>query len=181
MSRCAMLCAVLTFTQLTISPQSTAEDRFAGFPKINQFRPGQRSLEVITSDGVPGLVRPKWTRCVSELGRNPRLFRFNDLIFVAYSHLDGHRNKRFEATGECRAPVSRDDGKTWEMLPALPRVDVEFEFAVKDNTIYRYTFLDRKQTHVRTSKDGVKWSEARPIYKSPFWLWGVKRTCTNCS
>ena len=169
-----MLCAVLTFTQLTISPQSTAEDRFAGFPKINQFRPGQRSLEVITSDGVPGLVRPKWTRCVSELGRNPRLFRFNDLIFVAYSHLDGHRNKRFEATGECRALVSRDDGKTWEMLPALPRVDVEFEFAVKDNTIYRYTFLDRKQTHVRTSKDGVKWSEARPIYKSPFWLWGVK-------
>jgi len=174
MSRYALLCTVLTVFQWAMSPPATGEDRFAGFPKINQFRPGDRSFEVITSDGVPGLVRPVWTRCISELGRNPRLFRLNDKIFVAYSHLDGHRNKRFEATGECRVLMSPDDGRTWESLPALPRVDVEFEFAVKGDTIYRYTFLDRKQTYVRTSKDGIKWSDATPVYKGPFWFWGVK-------
>ena len=121
--------------------QASAEDRFAGFPEVNRFRPGKRSLEVITSDGVPGLVRPRWTRCISELGRNPKLFRFQDKIFVVFSHLDGHRNMRFEATGECRVLRSKDDGKTWESLPPQPADQQDFEFVVKGDRIYRYEFV----------------------------------------
>ena len=147
-------------------------ERFAGFPEINKYRPGKRSMKVITSDGVKGLRRPKWIRAISELGRNPKIFRFKDRIFIVFSHLDGHRNKRFEATGECRVLVSADRGKSWKFLPPQPANQQDFEFVVGGDRIYRYEFAGRKQTQVRTSTDGVKWSEPVNVYKPPFWLWG---------
>ena len=149
-----------------------ANPDFSGFPKINQFRPGKKSLPVITSDGVQGLRRPKWTRCISELGRNPKLFRFKDAIYLTWSHLDGHRNKRFEATGEYRVLRSTDEGRTWKALPPQPADQQDFEFVAKGDTLFRYEFPGRKQTYVRTSTDGVKWSDRQPLYKPPFWLWG---------
>lgn len=149
------------------------EGVFAGFPEINRYRPGERTLPVITSDGVTGLVRPKWTRCISELGRNPKLFRFQDNIYITYSHLEGHRNLRLEATGEIRVLRSPDEGKTWESLPPQPADDQEIEFAIKDESLFRYEFVARKQTHVRISTDGETWSDRRAVYKPPFWFWGV--------
>ena len=179
MSRFSVICALgwlacsSILTHHTFSDEPAQRDRFAGFPKTNQYRPGRRSMKVITSDGLTGLIRPKWTRSISELGRNPKIFRRNGKIFIVFSHLDGHRNRRFEATGECRVLCSDDEGKSWSTLPSQPGDQQDYEFVVANDTIYRYEFAGRKQTRVRTSSDGVHWSPPVDVYRPAFWLWGV--------
>ena len=89
-------------------------DRFAGNPAIGQHRPGERTLKTITSDAVTGLVRPKWTRAMTDLGAWPVMVRFKQDILLTFYHGDGHRGKQHEATGELWTYRSGDDGRTWQ-------------------------------------------------------------------
>lgn len=86
---------------------------FDGYPEINVHRPGERSFPTITSDGVKGLVRPKWTRAMADLGGWPAMHRFKDEIFLVYPNVDGHRGKKYEGAGAFHRLTSRDEGKTW--------------------------------------------------------------------
>lgn len=148
-------------------------DQFAGFPEIGKYRPGKRSSEIITSDRVEGLIRPKWTRAMGDLGGWPSMVRFKTDILLCFPHVDGHRGKRFEATGQMLCYVSRDEGKSWVALPPENYGGRHFEFVVVEDRIYRYGYNPDSGTTVETSMDGVNWSERRNVYKPPFWLWGV--------
>src|SRR5262245_37333761 len=97
------------------------EDRLAGFPPIGKHRPGQRTQKVITSDGVPDLVRPKWTRAMGDLGGWPAMYSFQKTIWLVFPHVDGHRGKRHEGTGELLCYASKDEGKTWVKQPTPPQ------------------------------------------------------------
>src|SRR5262245_52635361 len=57
-------------------PPLWGDDRFAGFPPINQFRQAERTQPAIVSDGVADVLRPKWTRAMTDLGGWPSFFRF---------------------------------------------------------------------------------------------------------
>ena len=150
----------------------SASDRFAGFPEIGKYRPGKRSREVITSDGVEGLLRPKWTRAMGDLGGWPAMFRFKRATFLHFPHVDGHRYKRLEATGKILRYVSKDEGKSWTALPPLAGRNAG-EFVVAGDRAYRYGFDRKICTTVETSTDGVNWQGRRNVYKGPFWLWGA--------
>jgi hypothetical protein len=146
---------------------------FAGFPEIGKHRPGARTLKVITSDAITGLRRPKWTRAMNDLGGWTAMLRFREMILLIYPHVDGHRGKRLEGTGEMHALASRDHGKSWERLPNPP-FEVAPELVVARDQLFAYDWNEtEKQPRVRTSTDGVKWSDVKPIYKQPFYLWGV--------
>jgi len=148
-------------------------DQFAGFPEINKFRRGERSVKVITSDGVTGLVRPKWTRAMSDLGGWPAMHRFKGTIYFVFPHVDGHRYNRFEATGKHFVYASKDEGKTWTLQPH-PTFTFTPEYVVAGDTLYAFDARkDIPQPQVRTSTDGIKWSEPTNIYKKPFYFWGV--------
>ena len=152
-----------------------AKPDFRGFPEIGKYRPGKRSAERFTSDGVDiGLVRPKWTRAMGDLGGWPTLFRFKDGIFFFYPHADAHRGKKEEATGQILGYVSRDEGRTWQALPPQAGTHVG-EFVVVGDTVFCYDFDSRIVTHVRTSTDCITWSERKPItgLDEYLWLWGV--------
>src|SRR4051812_3668020 len=95
----------------------SGEDRFAGFPLIGKHRRGERSVKVITSDAITGLVRPQWTRAMGDLGGWPAMYRFKGNIYLHFPHVDGHRGKKFEATGKLLCYASADDGKTWTEQP----------------------------------------------------------------
>ena len=154
----------------TTGTTGSGGSRWAGFPEIGTYRPGKRSREVITSDAVEGVLRPKWTRAMGDLGSWPSMFRFKQSIFLSFPHVDGHRGNRFEASGRNLSYVSRDEGRTWEPLPSVPG---HCECVVVGDTIYDYTGQDDAPTLVRTSKDGLRWSEPREVYEPSFWLWGV--------
>ena len=148
------------------------EQQFAGFPAIGIHRPGERSAKVLTSDSVSGVVRPKWTRAMTDLGGWPAMYRFKGTIYLVFGHVDAHRGKQFEATGRLLCYASSDEGRTWGEQPSPP-VDELPEYVVAGDTLYSYYFSKDKQTHVRTSSDGVTWSEPSDAYKPPFWLWGA--------
>ena len=154
------------------------EPSFEGFPKIGVHRKAQRSLPVITSDGVEGVLRPKWTRAMTDLGGWPCLFRFQGDIYFVFYHGDGHRYKKLEATNKLKTYRSKDEGKTWTEIPSAPPNDPKQfqgtpEFLPVGDTLYCYDFDGKKQVQVRTSKDGQTWSEPTDCYKPPFYFWGV--------
>ncbi|MBN2295404.1 MAG: hypothetical protein JXM70_23435 [Pirellulales bacterium] len=162
-----MLCT----TGLGAEVSSTSKDQFSGFPEIGKHRPGIRSQEVINSDVVKGVIRPKWTRAMGDLGGWTRMFRMKKNIILFYPHCDGHRGKKYEATGKVIRLLSKDEGKTWQRLPASDNVPEEV--IVVGDTAYGYSFPGHIQTTVQTSQDGIHWSEPKKVYKSPFWLYGV--------
>src|SRR5690349_1513411 len=137
-------------------PTFGADDRFAGFPEINKFRTGERTQAVIVSDGVSGVLRPKWTRAMTDLGGWPSLFRFKQDIYFAFYHGDGHRYQKFESTDKLKTYRSSDEGRTWKEIPSCPPNDPgKFqgnpEFVPAGDTLYCYDFDARRQTQVRTS------------------------------
>lgn len=154
------------------------EPSFEGFPEIGKYRQPERSLEVITSDGVADVLRPKWTRAMTDLGGWPAMFRFQGDIYFVFYHGDAHRYKRFEASGKLKTYRSKDEGKTWTEIPSVPPNDPDKfqgtpEFLPVGETLYCYDWNSERQTQVRTSTDGVTWSEPRDCYKAPFYFWGV--------
>jgi len=149
---------------------SSAEDGFAGFPVLSL--PGRRSAEVLTSDGVEGLVRPKWTRAMGDVGAWPAMFRFGKRIFLYFPKVKGHRGPYRNNDLPMVRLVSDDEGKSWQELPSETGRQAG-EFVVVDNTIYRYDFDDLTQTRLRTSKDGIHWTEGVKVYEPGLWLWGV--------
>ena len=165
--------AAALFCAAPLSAQQPSDpDRFAGFPPIGVHRPGERTLKTITSDGVTGLVRPKWTRAMGDLGAWPTMFRFKDGIYLEFQHTDGHRYKQFEATGKVLYYVSKDEGRSWTLVPN-DFGETTGEFVVAGEKLFRYDFEPLTHSRVRTSTDAVHWSEAVDIYKPPFFFWGV--------
>ena len=57
---------------------------------VNMSR-GERSTKVIASDPVQGLLRPKWTRAMSERGSAVNMFRFKGDIYFVHGDEDGQR------------------------------------------------------------------------------------------
>ena len=112
---------LLAFAILGHADEPKDKDRFAGFPPIGKHRPGERSLKVIASDGAKDLLRPKWTRAMGDLGGWPAMYRFQKNIYLVYPHVDGHREKRLEASGKLVYMVSKDEGKSWKELPVHVR------------------------------------------------------------
>jgi hypothetical protein len=147
-------------------------DRFAGFPEIGKYRPGERTSETITSDRVEGLIRPTWTRAMGDLGGWPSMVRFKRDIFLYFPHVDGHRGTQFEATGQMLRYVSRDEGRNWSALPPESPRGRHFEFVVVGDRLYRYGYVNSQAT-VETSTDGVNWSKRRSVYEPRFFFWGV--------
>lgn len=86
-------CGIMAAGMCSLSQQAFAApntaDRFAGFPPVGQFRKPKRTLPVITSDGVKGVLWPKWTRAMTDIGGWPSLFRFNKAIYFVFYHGDG--------------------------------------------------------------------------------------------
>ncbi len=155
-----------------------AADRFAGFPAIGEHRKPERTQAVITSDGVAGVRRPKWTRAMTDLGGWPTMFRFRGDIYFAFYHGDGHRYKQHEATDRLKTYRSRDEGRTWTEVASCPPNDPDKfqgtpEFVAADDKLFCYDFNAQRQTQVRTSSDGEKWSEPADCYEPPFYFWGV--------
>lgn len=156
-------------------PTAHAEDAFAGFPPINKVRPGERTAKILTSDAVMGLLRPKWTRAMGDLGGWPAMFRFKDAIHLVFPHVDGHRGKKLEGTGEILHFMSADQGKTWVKQSTPPQSVSQGvpEYVVANDKLYSYEYDAKRQTRVRVSADGKTWSEPEPAYKAPFYMWGV--------
>ncbi len=153
-------------------------DRFAGFPEIGVYRKPERTLPVITSDGVAGVLRPKWTRAMTDLGGWPTMFRFRGDIYLAFYHGDGHRYKQFEATDRLKTYRSRDEGSTWVEIASCPPNDPDKfqgtpEFVATKDKLFCYDFNAERQTQVRVSTDGENWSEPTSCYEPPFYFWGV--------
>ncbi len=168
-----LLLAILGLATLSPVCWTAEPDRFAGFPRINQHRPGERTLKVITSDAVTGLVRPRWTRAMTDLGAWPVMVRFKTDILLTYYHGDGHRGKQHEGSGELTTYRSSDDGQTWQRVAALAGESVP-EYVVVGDTLFAYQFSEQdRQTRVFTTSDGSTWSAGQPAYKAPFYLWGV--------
>jgi len=173
------LIASSTFATLAGDHAQAAEaDRFAGFPPLGKYRQTERTLPVITSDGVANVLRPKWTRAMADLGGWPTMFRFHGDIYFVFYHGDGHRYKQHEATNRLITLRSRDEGKTWTETTSCPPNDpAKFqgtpEFVAAGDTLFCYDFNSARQTQVRTSTDGSTWSEPRDCYKAPFYFWGV--------
>lgn len=143
---------------------------FTGFPPIGKHRKGERSVKVITSDAVTGLIRPKWTRSMTDLGGWPVMYRFQGTIFLTFPHVDGHQGKKLEATGKLVCYASKDDGATWnEHTP--PPGDSTPEIVVAGDKIY--AFECPKSTRVSVSSDHKSWSPLIDVYKPPFCFWGV--------
>lgn len=176
-------CRLISGTLATLSagvrlPAYAADDRFAGFPEINKFRKAERTQPVIVSDGVTGVLRPKWTRAMTDLGGWSSFFRFRkDLYFVFY-HGDGHRYQKFEATDKLKTYRSSDEGRTWSVIPSCPPNDPDKfqgtpEFVTVGDTLYCYDFNAGRQTQVRTSSDGETWSKPKSCYEAPFYFWGA--------
>ncbi len=164
----------------TLLRRSLAEhgDRFAGFPPIGKFRKAERTSPVITSDGVMDVLRPSWTRAVTDLGGWPSLFRFKKEIYLTFYHGDGHRYKALESTDRLKTYRSRDEGRTWSEIPSCPPNDPDKfqgtpEFLPVGDRIFCYDFNASRQTQVRISTDGETWSEPQDCYKAPFYFWGV--------
>lgn len=159
-------------------PELFADEQFAGFPKIGVQRQADRTQEVITSDGVKNVLRPKWTRAMTDLGGWPSMFRFKGDIYFVFYHGDGHRYKKFEATDKLKTYRSRDDGRTWTEVPSCPPNDPNKfqgtpEFVAAPDKICCYDFNAQKQPQVRTSTDGETWSEPQDSYLPPFFFWGA--------
>ncbi|MGE0608085.1 MAG: sialidase family protein [Pirellulales bacterium] len=148
-------------------------DRFAGFPAIHQHRPGERTLKVITSDAVTGLLRPQWTRAMTDLGAWPVMVRFQGDLLLTFYHGDGHRGKQLEGSGLLATLRSSDDGRSWQPVTALEGESVP-EYVAVGETLFAYQFNEQdRQTRVHTSRDGSNWSAGQPAYQAPFYLWGV--------
>lgn len=160
---------------LSLAPVGWSQDRFAGFPPINKFRKGDRSAKVITSDAITGVVRPKWTRAMTDLGGWPAMYRFKGTIYLHFPHVDGHRGKKFESTGKLLTYASTDEGKTWVAQPAWPQSPQEGtpEYVVAGDKLYSYEFDKNLVMNVRVSEDAKKWSDLQPCYKRPYYFWGV--------
>ena len=151
--------------------QDASADRYAKFPPINQYRPGQRSLTVIASDGVTNVVRPKWTRAMGDMGGWPIMYRFKNKIFLQYPHLDAHRGAKLEGTGGVISYVSADDGRSWAKTEQpLPKAD---DVLVAKNTLFYYRHQPGGATQVSISTDAKTFSVWKDVYKAPFLLWGV--------
>lgn len=150
--------------------EKPAAKSFAGFPAIGKHRPGQRSVKVITSDAVTGLVRPRWTRAMTDLGGWPILYRFQGTIYLLFPHVDGHRGKKLEATGKLVCLASKDEGNTWAEDTAPPG-DTPPEIVVVGDQIYAYECP--KGTRVSVSTDHKTWSPSKEVYKPNFCFWGV--------
>lgn len=151
---------------------------FEGFPPLGKFRQPERTLPILTSDGVRNVLRPKWTRAMTDLGGWPSMFRFRKDIYFIFYHGDGHRYQQHESTDRLKTYRSRDDGKTWTEIPSCPPNDpAKFqgtpEFVPAGDTLFCYDFNAHRQTQVRTSTDGETWSEPRDCYKAPFYFWGA--------
>ena len=153
-------------------------DRFAGFPPIGVHRQAIPTRPVLVSDGVASVLRPKWTRAMTDLGGWPSMFRFKGDIYFVFYHGDGHRYKQAESTDRLKTYRSRDEGKTWTEVPSCPPNDPSKfqgtpEFVPTADKLYCYDFNGEKQTQVRTSTDGETWSEPTSCYTPPFYFWGV--------
>ncbi len=166
------LIVILSMTLRADDEAKRADDQFAGFPEIGKYRPGRRTSKIIPTDRIKGVVRPKWTRAMGDLGGWPSMFRFKKSILLSFPDVDGHRGKVLEGTGLIINYRSTDEGKTWEKLPTRPNTR-HGECVVVGDTMYSYGFQDLTQTVVTTSTDGVNWSKPKKVYKAPFWLWGV--------
>ncbi|MFN0198194.1 MAG: sialidase family protein [Planctomycetaceae bacterium] len=170
--------ALITSVSIPLIAFADDEPTFEGFPKIGEYRQAERSLEVITSDGVKGVLRPKWTRAMTDLGGWPSMFRFKGDIYFVFYHGDAHRYKRFEATDKLKTYRSSDEGITWTEVASCPPNDpAKFqgtpEFLPVGETLYCYDFNGERQIQVRTTDDGVTWSEPQNCYKPPFYFWGA--------
>ena len=175
---CALAGAAFFGPALSRISHAEQADRFAGFPPIGKHRQPERTAPVITSDGVTDVLRPAWTRAVTDLGGWPSLFRFKKDIYLAFYHGDGHRFKTLESTDRLKTYRSRDEGKTWTEIPSCPANDPNKfqgtpEFLAVGDKLFCYDFNASRQTQVRVSTDGETWSEAQDCYKAPFWFWGV--------
>lgn len=109
---------------------------------------------------------------MGDVGAWPAMFRFGKRIFLYFPKVNGHRGPYRNSDLPLVRLVSDDEGRSWRELP--PETGRQAgEFVVADDTIFRYDFDDLTQTRLRTSKDGVHWSEGVKVYKPGFWLWGV--------
>ncbi|MBM4072595.1 MAG: hypothetical protein FJ271_27245 [Planctomycetes bacterium] len=161
-------------TLLALAPAVAAQengDRFAGFPPINKTRPGNKSFAVLTSDVLPGLIRPKWTRAMTDLGAWPAMTRFKSDIVLVYIHWDGHRYKKLEATGEGRGLRSSDEGKSWKAFK-VPPCRITPELVAVGDTLFLFDPHADGPT-VRTTRNLLDWTEAKQVYEPGFNLWGI--------
>lgn len=164
---------LLTLLSLAASaPVTAGEKSFAGFPPIHQHRPGERSLKVLPSDGVENVVRPKWTRAMTDLGGWPVMYRFRGTIYLVFPHVDGHRGKKLEGTGKFLCYASKDEGSTWEPQPDR-ECQYTPEYVVARDRLFQFDYTEDRQPFVRVSEDGTRFGEPHDTYKKLFFFWGV--------
>ena len=174
------LAAGMTMPRLLCASTGDGQETpsFDRFPVIGEYREPERTLPVITSDGVADVLRPTWTRAMTDLGGWPAMFRFLGDIYLAFYHGDGHRYQRLEATNRLKTFRSSDEGHTWNEVPSCPpnspdKFQGTPEFLPVGDTLFCYDWNAKRQTQVRTSQDGETWSEPRNCYEPPFYFWGV--------
>src|SRR5262245_20757600 len=88
---------------------------FSGFPEINVYHPGDPTYNgSITSDYITGLLRPKWTRAMTDVGGWPSMYTFKNDIYLEWTLVDGHRGAVGPgATGQLVRWRSQDQGNSW--------------------------------------------------------------------
>jgi hypothetical protein len=157
---------------VVVAPAAADEGRFAGFPTIGKTAKGEKSTKVIASDPAEGLLRPKWTRAMADLGSSVNLFRYRGDIYFVHGAGDGHRGAAAELKNKRFIYVSQDEGKTWKLLPQPPGAMFGKYVMPVGERLYDFGFEDGC-TCVQTSDDGVKWTPKQKVYKAPYWLYGV--------
>src|SRR5262245_42362345 len=113
----ALAAGLLLLAVEGVGAEEKPSSAFAGFPPIGKVSKGQRSTKVIASDPIKGLVRPKWCRAMADLGSSVNLFRYRGDIYFVHGAGDGHRGAAPDLKDKRYLYVSKDEGKSWKLLP----------------------------------------------------------------
>ncbi|MFN0195831.1 MAG: hypothetical protein ACKVT0_03755 [Planctomycetaceae bacterium] len=169
---CLAACFGAIFLTAVAAADDASTDRFAGFPVIGKYSKGERSTSVIASDPVEGLLRPKWTRAMADLGSSVGLYRYKDAIYFVHGPVDGHRGIGHPDARKRIRYVSRDEGKTWQPAPLPEGVSIGKYVLVVGDKLWDYWFEDGS-TCVQTSDDNENWTPKQKVYQAPYWLYEV--------
>jgi hypothetical protein len=159
------------------APFAAAEiTSFDGFPVVHQLYPGERFFATITSDAVQGLLRPKWTRAMCEIGGWPTMYEFQNDIYLEFNAVNGHGGTGREgATGELVRLRSPDQGSTWERLDTSALgTRLYGEYVTRGDTLYRYEWITADwRAAVSTSTDGVNFTAPQHFYDDRYLAYDV--------
>src|SRR5262245_32693628 len=147
-----VLVGVMLLVALSVPAGEKAGDLFAGFPPIHKTQPGKKSTAVIASDPVEGLLRPKWTRAMADLGSGVGMYRYRDDIYCSHGVGDGHHGVAKGVKPRTVRYVSKDEGKSWKAAPVPEAVMLGRYMVVAGDRLFNYDFADGS-SWVRTSTD----------------------------